>query len=287
MQARHDFFEGSNGKIDMGNSGNPFVWYELATTDIETAKAFYADVVGWGIGDSLMPGSAYSQFTAGDIPVAGLMKLPAGARRNGPAPQWIGFVGVDDVDAVVERAKQLGGTVHLPPTNAPNVPRFSVIADPQMAPLALVKGPERGQKRSPQPGAPGHVGWHELLASDLEKAFAFYSALLGWQKAEAHTDSTGTYQQFAAGTETIGGMFTKPDISTLSLWLYYFNVAHIEAAAKRVEAGGGQIIYGPIGVQGGARVLHCSDPQGAMFALIDRRVRISVGCYSPRAGRSS
>jgi uncharacterized protein len=35
-------------------------------------------------------------------------------------------------------------------------------------------------------------------------------------------------------------------------WLYYFNVADIEAATGRVEAGGGKIFYGPMEVPGGA-----------------------------------
>ena len=70
--------------------------------------------------------------------------------------------------------------------------------------------------------------------------------------------------------------------SRLPLWFYYFNVGDIEAAAKRVEASGGEIFYGPIAVPGGARVVHCRDPQGALFALIDWRVRITIGCYSAR-----
>jgi predicted enzyme related to lactoylglutathione lyase len=32
----------------MANSHVRFVWHELATTDMEAAKAFYTDVVGWG-----------------------------------------------------------------------------------------------------------------------------------------------------------------------------------------------------------------------------------------------
>jgi len=60
----------------MVNSHGRFVWYELMTTDIETAKAFYGNVVGWGTRDAAMPGLAYSLFTVGDTPVTGLMDLP-------------------------------------------------------------------------------------------------------------------------------------------------------------------------------------------------------------------
>ena len=49
----------------MANSHGRFVWYELMTTDMEAAKAFYAEVVGWGTQDASMPGMAYTMFTAG------------------------------------------------------------------------------------------------------------------------------------------------------------------------------------------------------------------------------
>ena len=277
---RRDVIAGSNGQIEMGNSGCRFVWYELATPDIEAATAFYASVMGWGTAAASMRGSVYTQFTAKGVPVAGLMRLPADASRTGAAPQWIGFAGVDDVDAAVRRVRQLGGTVHVPPADVSNVTRFSVIADPQMALLALVSNPKG--ERSARLGAPGHVSWHELHAASWELAFAFYAGLLDWKKADTHVDSMGTYQQFSAGTEAIGGMFTRSGAPALSFWLYYFNVFDIEAAAKRVEAGGGEILCGPIAVPGGARVVHCLDPQGAIFALIDRHIRITIGCYSPR-----
>ena len=266
----------------MVNSHGRFVWYELMTTDIETAKAFYANVVGWGTRDASMPGLAYSLFTVGDAPVTGLMNLPEDARRKGATPHWIGYVGVDDVDAAVDRIKQLGGAVHVPPTDIPNISRFSVVADPQMATLALVKGLKPGQAQSAELGTPGRVGWHELLAADWEKAFAFYGELFGWQKADAHVGAMGTYQQFSAGGETIGGMFTKPPTLPLPFWLYYFNIGDIEAAAKRVEAGGGQILYGPTEVPGGAWIVHCTDPQGAIFALLDRRRAQSYRIFRAR-----
>ena len=67
----------------MVNSHGRFVWYELMTTDADIAKAFYASVVGWGARDASMPGSAYSLFTVGDSPVAGLMNAAGGREENG------------------------------------------------------------------------------------------------------------------------------------------------------------------------------------------------------------
>jgi len=261
----------------MVNSHGRFVWYELMTTDLESAKAFYANIVGWRARDAATPGPAYILFAIGDSPVAGVMNLPEEARRIGVTPHWIGYVGVDDVDLAVDQTRRLGGAVRVPPANVPGVSRFSVVADPQMATLALVKGLKSGQAQSTELSAPGRVGWHELLAADWEKAFAFYGELFGWQKAESHTGVMGAYQGFSARGEMIGGMFTKPATLPLPFWLYYFNVDDILAAAKRVEAGGGQILYGPTTVPGGALIVHCTDPQGATFALLDKGGRKALG----------
>jgi predicted enzyme related to lactoylglutathione lyase len=251
----------------MVGSHGCFVWYELTTTDAEAAKAFYTAVVGWGIRDASMPGAAYTLFTAGEVPVAGLMALPSEARKMGAQPRWTGYVGVDDVDAATDRLRHLGGTVYVPPTDVPDVSRFSIVADPQAATLALVKWLNPGQEQPAAPTSPGHVGWHELSAVDWEKAFAFYVELFGWQKVDADFGESGTYLLFSAGGHSIGGMFTKPPTVPMPFWLYYFNVGDLDAAAKRVKAGGGKILEGPIEARGGNRIARCTDPQGAMFAL--------------------
>lgn len=87
----------------MADAPGRFVWYELMTPDVEAAKVFYADVVGWGTTNALMPGSAYSFFTTGEKRICGLLELPAGARAGGAIPFWIGFIEVDDVDAAADR----------------------------------------------------------------------------------------------------------------------------------------------------------------------------------------
>ena len=161
-------------------------------------------------------------FTAGKVSIAGLGDLPEAARKTGARPSWAGYVGVNEVDATVDRVKQLGGAVYVPPTDIPNISRFSVVADPQMATLALFEWLKPSQEQPAGMDAPGRVGWHELLAADWEKAWAFYGALFGWQKSLAYNDAMGTYQMFSAGGEMIGGMFTKPVTVPAPFWLYYF-----------------------------------------------------------------
>jgi predicted enzyme related to lactoylglutathione lyase len=243
-----------------------FVWYELITTDMAAAKAFYSKVVGWGAQDVSTPDLTYTLFTAGRAEVSGLIDLPEDGRKMGATPRWMGYVGVDDVDATADRIKRLGGAVYVPPTNS-NIGRISVVADPQRATLGLVEGLKPGQPQPAELGELGRVGWHELLAADREKAFAFYGELFGWQKADAETGPTDTYQLFSAGGQTIGGMFTKHPTEPGPFWLYYFNIGDIDAAAERVKSGGGQIFEGPHELPDGSWIVQCTDPQGAALAL--------------------
>jgi len=202
------------------------------------------------------------------------MGLPEDARKMGATPRWMGYVGVNDVDAAADRIKRLGGAVYVPPTNS-NIGRISVVADPQTATLALVKGLKHGQQQATDLDEPKRVGWHELLAADREKAFAFYGELFGWQKADSELGPTDTYQLFCAGGQTIGGMFTKRPVEQVPYWLYYFNIGDIDAAAERVKTGGGWIFEGPFEVPDGW-IVRCIDPQGAIFALQGMRSQDSL-----------
>jgi uncharacterized protein len=255
----------SVGDIDMDDDHGRFVWYELMTTDLAAAKAFYGDVVGWSTQDASTRDFAYTLFVAGGSPVCGLMELPMEGRKMGARPRWVGYVDVANADASAAWLQRLGGTVYVPPTDS-NIGRIAVVADPQTADFALVEGlklPPAGA------GSEGCVGWNELSAADWQTAFAFYGELFGWQRAETEVaGTTDFYQLVACGGRTIGGMFTKlPRTPYPPFWQYYFNVADIGVTVMRVKAGGGHILQGPVDVSEGGSIIRCADPQGAIFAL--------------------
>lgn len=242
-----------------------FVWHELMTTDPAAATAFYTSVIGWTAIASGMPG--YTLLLAEGTHVAGLMAQPPEA-ADAP-PSWIGYVEVDNVDASAAQATTLGGRIHMPGQDLPNIGRFAVIADPQGAVLCLF----RGLSAAPPPVmTPGRVGWNELMAGDVPTVWPFYAAMFGWTKAEAiDMGPIGTYQLFATCGTTIGGMMTRPPETPVARWQYYIAVANIDAAAARVAASGGRVVMGPMQVPGGSWVINGIDPQGAMFALLGAR----------------
>jgi len=250
----------------MPETPNQFVWHELMTSDANAAESFYVNVIGWEAKDSGMPGQSYTLLSAGATMVAGLMPTPPHAA--GVPPNWMGYIGVNDVDAYAERVKAAGGSICRDPEDIPNIGRFSVAQDPHGAMFTLFSGSGE-MPPAAAPGTPGHVGWNELHADDLDSAWAFYSGLFGWTKAEAvDMGPMGIYQTFATGGAPVGGMMTKMPEAPAPSWLYYFNVDAIDAAVARVTEFGGKIMQDPHQVPGGSWIVVALDPQGASFALV-------------------
>ncbi len=245
-----------------------FVWYELHSPDVRNSESFYTGVLGWGARDSGMPDRCYTVVSAGSTPIGGLLQKPEDTLSMGS--HWVGYIGVDDVDAYAQRLKKVGGTVNRASEDIPNVGRFSVVTDPQGAMFVLFQ-PHNGmaQPPEPKPGTPGTAAWHDLAAADWQSDFAFYADLFGWTKAEPiDMGPKGIYQIFAIGENPSGGMMNRPDPSVQPGWMFYFNVEEIGAAVARVQQHGGKITYGPAVVPGGRQIAQCLDPQGALFGMV-------------------
>src|SRR5262249_57369549 len=97
-------------------------WYELVTTDVAAAKAFYAHIIGWGTQEAATAAPGYTLFTVADTSVSGVMGVPEEARRSGLRPTWVGYVGVDDVDAAAAAIQRPRGPLPLPPPAPPPPP---------------------------------------------------------------------------------------------------------------------------------------------------------------------
>jgi uncharacterized protein len=247
-----------------------FIWYELITTDVAAAAAFYRDVVGWSTKADAASRPPYAFFTAGEVPAAGLIELPEEGRRMGATPRWMGYVGVSDVYAMADRIKRLGGSVYVPPTDT-NIGRLSVVADPHAATFAIVDHLQTVPQQLADSGKPGRIGWHELFATDLNSEVAFYCELFGWRQAVTENHLADAYVSISAGGQIFGGAATRRPEGAPPFWLFYINVEDIDAAAERVKAGGGEVSFNDVALPSGYWVAHCADPQGAAFSLQGKR----------------
>jgi predicted enzyme related to lactoylglutathione lyase len=252
----------------MSKNHGRFVWHELMTPDPRAAERFYRDVVGWSAEPWGDGGKDYTVWSANGVPLGGMMKLTADAAAMGAPPSWTGYVEVDDTDASVARARELGGSVIMGPHTAEGVGRFAILRDPQGAVFAVVTS-ETGAPPETDP-KPLEFSWHELLTTDWKAAEQFYSDLFGWKKqSEFDMGPMGTYFMFGRDRFTYGGMMNKPaEMPAPPHWLHYVQVPDsADAAAERATKAGGQVVNGPMEVPGGDRVAAIVDPQGAAFAV--------------------
>ena len=247
-----------------------FIWYDVMTSDTKAATAFYSHVIGWDAQEHAMPDNrTYTVFSKGPAMVAGLMGIPEELCAEGAKPCWSGYVATDDVDADTARVAAAGGAIKRPPTDIPNVGRFAVVADPGGAVFLLFKPNTEQEPKPVAPMTPGHVGWHELYAGDLDREFAFYSRLFGWTKDRAiDMGPMGTYQTFATGGAPCGGMMKACAQVPAPAWNYYIAVESVAKAADRAQTRGAEILHGPAEVPGGSWIVQARDPQGAPFAMV-------------------
>jgi predicted enzyme related to lactoylglutathione lyase len=258
----------------VGKSQGEFIWYELMTPDPEAAKAFYDSVVGWSIGESVAEYNGYRMIGRSDGGQAGgILPLTDEMREHGARPTWLGYVSVDDVDATVASIEQAGGKALMAPSDIPNVGRIAMVADPQGAPIYVMKPiPPAGQPDAKSdvfsPSDVQRCGWNELSTSDPAGARRFYGDEFGWGSDEfMDMGPMGEYRFWDHHGVRIGALCgTMP--GQQPKWRYYFRVPSIREAKAAAEDKGGTIAMGPHQVPTGDWIIIGMDPQGAEFALV-------------------
>jgi predicted enzyme related to lactoylglutathione lyase len=252
----------------MANKQGEFIWYELMTSDLGGARAFYQAVVGWTISDkSDMPGMDYRMIAAPDAMAGGAMQIDADMAAHGAKPIWVGYIGVDDVDASVDAIKAAGGQVFMGPRDVEGAGRMAMVADPQGATFYVMRGSvEGGTSTVFAPEKPGHCAWNELRTPDQDGAHAFYGSLFGWSQPDRMPmGEMGDYCFLTLGDIRLGATLRGP---APAKWLPYFVVPSIQPAIEAVKAHGGTVTNGPHQVPGGGHIIMGIDPQGAQFALV-------------------
>jgi uncharacterized protein len=254
-----------------------FVWYELMTPDPKAAKAFYDAVVGWNMDIGGMGSDSYHLINRTDGGQAGgILPLTDEMCDKGARPIWLGYIGVDDVDASVAAAQAEGGKLMMPAWDTP-FGRIAMVTDPQGVPFYLMKPvPPPGQEATKNDvfsaDQAQHVRWNELSTTDPSSAVDFYTRHFGWrQDGEMDMGELGKYQFLYRGETMIGAVMPKMPEMPVSMWSFYIGVDDIDRAHEAIKAGGGQVLMGPMEIPGGEYSINGMDPQGAAFGLVGPR----------------
>lgn len=256
----------------MRNQHGDFIWYELITGDPRAAKRFYDPVAGWTIADQPTGISDidYRMIDTGDGQVGGMLTLTKDMRAHGAKPTWLGYIGVDEVDATLVKIDAEGGKTLMPAHDTPGVGRIAMAADPQGNPFYVMRGSVDQVSTSFAPEKAGHTAWNELVTSDLEAARRFYPAVFGWTLGEVMPmGEHGDYQFIDHGGRMIGAMM-KAAPGAPTGWGFAFHNTDIDGAVERIKSGGGTIRGGPMEVPGDQRALMASDPEGVPFMLVGK-----------------
>lgn len=237
-------------------------WVDLSTVDVQAADDFYERVFGWSAEE--LPAGGYWIFERGDDAIAGLAPLTDEQAGAGMRPGWATYVAVDDVDAAVARARELGATIASEPFDVDGAGRMAAIADPHGAALLLWEA--AGFAGAGVVNEIGAWTWSDLQTPEPDAAAAFYGALFGWS-VEA-VPGGGPYRVIRHEGRSIGGIMPLPPRADAPSWTVSFGVASVGATFERVEAAGGERVAGPIDVPAG-RFGVAMDPLGATFAVFE------------------
>ena len=113
----------------MASHGN-FHWNELLTSDVERAKRFYGETIGWTFQPMPMPdGATYWMAMMAGKPVAGIFPTNRPEYKGVPEA-WMSYLAVDDVDARVKKAAAAGAKLMKPIFDIPNVGRIAILTEP-------------------------------------------------------------------------------------------------------------------------------------------------------------
>jgi len=112
------------------------VWIDLTVEDAATVRDFYSAVVGWTTDEVDMGGYAdFSMNTPGSGTTITGVCHARGVNADMP-PAWMPYFTVADLDASIERCRELGGEVVVAPRTL-GEGRFCVVKDPAGAVAAL------------------------------------------------------------------------------------------------------------------------------------------------------
>jgi len=138
----------ARGHQGWGRAGEPntVCWSELATRDAAAAGGFYEGLFGWQADAQPMGDFTYTYFKVdvghGDRMAAGMIQMTE--EWCGAPSHWMPYFAVEDCDATTDKARFLGAEIRVPPTEAPGVGKFSVMADPQGAAFSIIKLNQQG-----------------------------------------------------------------------------------------------------------------------------------------------
>lgn len=246
-----------------------FSWVDLASTDVDAAKAFFSGLFGWSYVDLPTPmGNDYTMCQIDGKNVAGLSAMPPMLQAQGVPSFWTSYVNHSDVDAIAAKITAAGGQVMMPPMDVMESGRMLVATDPEGAQFGVWQPNQHiGAQLC---NVPNTLVWNELATRDSAVASEFYTAVFDWTIT---ADESG-YGMISADSRRQAGMMSMDENwgGIPAYWGVYFLVEDADATATKAVELGGTIINGPFDAGEVGKIVILTDPAGGMFSAIQSNV---------------
>ncbi|MDX3516975.1 VOC family protein [Streptomyces scabiei] len=129
--------------LDVVTDPGALSWLELYTPDLPAAAGFFNAVFGWETSAIDVAGGSYTCVSPAGTELSamfgGIVPLDGGPGEAASGPHWLAYFEVPDPDAVVNRARELGGSILAPATDLAGAGRFARLADPYGARFAVIR----------------------------------------------------------------------------------------------------------------------------------------------------
>ena len=184
-----------------------FVWHDLFTNDVSSAKEFYSKLFNWEFEDDGKPNSIFTLIKFNGKRIGGIVDINQ-LEQEVKQPRWLSYVSVPDVAATVKEIESKGGFIFADTRELPNRGTIAIFSDPQGAPLALINS-STGDPIDIEPST-GEWLWNELWTTDTKAAVKFYSHLVGYEFDLVDSESDVDYTVLRKDDKLRAGVFKMP-----------------------------------------------------------------------------
>ncbi|GAU70851.1 hypothetical protein SSP35_23_00410 [Streptomyces sp. NBRC 110611] len=256
-------------------------WADAMFKDVEGAKSFYGEVLGWTFGESSSEYGNYTQaYSDGKAVAAVVPPMPGG---DDTPSAWCLYFASRDVSRTAEKIKAAGGTLIMEPMQVGPFGSMTLAKEPSGAVFGVWQAAEHtGFEKT---AGPGSYCWAEVFTREPGKADAFLGAVFPYaaQKMESGDDpgaqgmdykvfSLGGRDNPVLGRMKMGDEFPAEVPSCIQI---YFGVENCDDAVAKARQLGGRLHFGPTDSPFG-RFAALADPQGASFAVIDMSTTVGA-----------
>ncbi|MGW0370094.1 VOC family protein [Streptomyces coeruleorubidus] len=258
---------GPNGATPARHAPGTPCWVSLMAHGPAATQEFYGTLFGWEFQPGPQQLGPYVRALLDGHEVAGIGRLPPD--RHLPIA-WTPYFASENVDLTAETVRSCGGTIGVGPLDAADAGRLAIGSDPSGAVFGVWQAAAHlGTSVS---GVPGTPAWNELLTFESATVAKFYRTVFGFQEEPVVSADSDYVTMNLEGAPVAGihGLGQALPRDRGPHWMTYFLVADVDDALDHLVHLSGQVLK-PAHDTAHGRVATVADPEGARFALLQRR----------------